>query len=80
MSVSYEKLFERMRAKGIKKNDLRTKYKINPKTISSLAKNKSVTVDTLMELCRILECQPGELMEYIPDGLEKNDVTDNMRI
>lgn len=67
MAISYEKLFERMKEKNIKKVDLRTTYGLNPKTVDSLTKNKSVTVDTIMNLCKILECQPGDILEYIPD-------------
>ena len=67
MAISYAKLFERMKEKNIKKVDLRTKYGLNPKTVDSLTKNKSVTVDTIMSLCEILDCQPGDLMEYVKD-------------
>ena len=56
-----------MQEKGIKKIDLRTKYKINPKTVDSLVNNRSVTVDTIIQLCEILDCQPGDLMEYIKE-------------
>jgi len=65
MSISYQKLFNLMQEKGIKKIDLRTKYRINPKTVDSLVNNRSVTVDTIMQLCEILDCQPGDLMEYV---------------
>lgn len=67
MPVSYEKLFSKMQEMGIKKIDLRTKYKINPKTVDSLVNNRSVTVDTIIQLCEILDCQPGDLMEYIKE-------------
>lgn len=67
MSVSYRLLFQLMEQKGIKKIDLRTKFKINPKTVDSLVNNRSVTVDTIMALCKILDCQPGDIMEYVPD-------------
>lgn len=70
MSVSYRKLFTLMQEKGIKKIDLRTKYKINPKTVDSLVNNRSVTVDTIIQLCEILDCQPGDLMEYIKEPVE----------
>ena len=70
MPVSYAKLFERMSQKGIKKVDLRKTYSINPKTVDSLVNNRSVTVDTIMQLCAILDCQPGDLMEYVPDGVQ----------
>ena len=65
MPVSYAKLFDLMAQKDIKKIDLRTTYKLNPKTVDSLTKNKSVTVDTIMTLCEILKCQPGDIMEYV---------------
>ena len=68
MPVSYKKLFELMEQKRIKKIDLRTRYGINPTTISSLVNNRSVTVDTIITLCEILDCQPGDIMRY-----EKND-------
>lgn len=67
MGISYEKLFEKLDEKQIKKIDLRTKYGFNPKTVDSLTKNKSVTVDTIIKLCEILDCQPGDLMAYVPD-------------
>lgn len=67
MPVSYQKLFLKMQDKGIKKIDLRTKYKINPKTVDSLVNNRSVTVDTIIQLCEILDCQPGDLMEYVKE-------------
>lgn len=65
MSVSYRKLFLLMDERGVKKIDLRNKYGLNPKTINSLVKNRSVTVETIMQLCEILDCQPGDLMERI---------------
>ena len=70
MPVSYAKLFDLMNQKGVKKVDLRKTYKINPKTVDSLVNNRSVTVDTIMQLCEILGCQPGDLMEYVPETAE----------
>lgn len=70
MPVSYAKLFDLMNQQGIKKVDLRKTYKINPKTVDSLVNNRSVTVDTIMQLCEILGCQPGDLMEYVSDTEE----------
>lgn len=67
MPVSYQKLFALMAEKKIKKIDLRTKHHIHPQTINSLVKNRSVTVDTIMQLCEILDCQPGDIMEYVKE-------------
>ena len=70
-SISYRKLFQLMDLKHIKKRDLREKYKISPTIINRLNNNSNVAVDTIIYLCEILNCQPGDLMEYIPDPDEE---------
>ena len=65
-SISYQKLFNLMKEKNIKKRDLREKYNISPTIISRLNNNTNVAVDTIMYLCEILNCQPSDIMEYIP--------------
>lgn len=65
-SISYKKLFVLMDNKNIKKRDLRETYKISPTIISRLNNNSNVAIDTIMYLCEILDCQPGDIVEYIP--------------
>lgn len=64
--ISYRKLFSLMESKGIKKRDLREKYNISPTIVNRLNNNSNVAVDTIMYLCEILNCQPSDIMEYIP--------------
>ena len=40
---------------------------INPKVVDALKNNKNVNVSTILDLCRLLNCQPGDLFEYVPD-------------
>ncbi len=65
-TISYKKLFSLMEEKGIKKRELREKYNISPTIISRLNNNSNVAIDTIMYLCEILQCQPGDIVEYIP--------------
>lgn len=67
MSISYKKLFTLMDKRGVKKTHLRYIHNINHKTISRLVNNRSVTVDTIVQLCTILDCQPGDIMECIKE-------------
>lgn len=39
-------------------------------------KAKAVKIETLNKICRALDCQPGDLLEYRPDDLEKEDASD----
>ncbi len=66
-SISYKKLFDLMEQKKIKKRDLREKYNISPTIVNRLNNNTNVAVDTIMYLCEILNCQPSDIMEYIPN-------------
>lgn len=46
---------------------------IRPPTISMMCLStiERVQVDYIDRICRVLECQPGDLMEYIPDDQVK---------
>ena len=65
-SISYQKLRDLMNEKNVKKRELREKYNISPTIINRLNKDNNVSVDTIMYLCEILNCQPGDILEYIP--------------
>ncbi len=42
---------------------------VRPSTISAICSGtvKHLPIDALEKMCAVLECQPGDLMEYIPD-------------
>ncbi|KAB8128077.1 helix-turn-helix transcriptional regulator [Gracilibacillus oryzae] len=48
-------------------NELSAKVGITPANLSILKneKGKAVRFSTLDALCKVLECQPGDLLEYI---------------
>lgn len=68
--ISYQKLFDLMKQKGIKQIDLRKKG-VHPRTFSKLANGELIRSDTIDQLCALLDCQPGDIMEYIPDSKEQ---------
>jgi putative transcriptional regulator len=49
--------------------ELADKIGITPANLSILKNNKAKAVrfTTLEALCRVLDCQPGDLLEYRPD-------------
>lgn len=75
MSVSYKKLFEMLHNNNLKPVYLR-KNGLNPKVVDALTKNKNVNVSTIMQLCALFNCQPNDIMEYVPDT-ETADTKDN---
>lgn len=73
--ISYQKLFELMEKRQIKKRDLREKYNISPTIINRLNNNSNVAIDTIMYLCEILDCQPGDIVEYVKYKTWNNNMT-----
>ena len=51
-------------------NELSAKVDITLANLSILKNNKAKAVrfSTLEAICRALDCQPGDLLEYVPDG------------
>lgn len=63
----YKRLFDLMKEKNITRNDLRNNGIISSATIAKLGKNEKVSIDVIEALCGYLNCQPGDIMEYVPD-------------
>lgn len=70
MPVKYDKLFLLMKQKGLTTYRIRKENIISQSALQSLREGKSVTIDTIASLCKVLNCQPGDIMEYIPDQEE----------
>ncbi len=78
MAISMEKVKTLMDQKDLKKWDLRQQGingTILDKVLSGpLTKNKRVDTETINKLCCLLNCQPGDIMEYVPDQ-EQADIS-----
>lgn len=66
MAINYNKLFKLMEQKNIKKYHLRQQG-IHAAVMDKLVKNKNVDVSTIDKLCKLLDCQPGDIMEYVKE-------------
>jgi len=45
---------------------------VDPQTLQRIRHDRTITTDTLAELCSILNCPPGQLIEYV-NSLEPQD-------
>lgn len=66
MDVCYNKLFKLLIDKGMKKTDLRHATGISPNTLTKFSNNEYVSMDVLVKVCRVLNCDIGDIMEVIP--------------
>jgi DNA-binding Xre family transcriptional regulator len=70
--ISYKKAFQLLRKKNVSSYRLLKDKAIMAASLQRMRRGTSTTcrgVDgkTIDSLCKYLNCQPGDLMEYIPD-------------
>lgn len=71
MGIFYYKLFDLLNRRNLKKGDLMKLANISSPTMAKLAKNETVQTDILERICKALNCQPEDIMEYIEDSIDK---------
>lgn len=63
MYINYNKLWKLLLDKKITKNDLCEMTGMSTRTLAKLVKNQSVTTDTLLRICEILNCELFDILE-----------------
>lgn len=60
--------------KGISSKDLARTINITSANLSILktGKARAIRFSTLNDICKALDCQPGDILEYIDDALDDN--------
>ena len=67
MAASYKKLWKLLIDKDMKKKDLIEKAEVSKYTIRKLTRGENVTTDVLIRICKVLECDIGDIMEFLPE-------------
>ncbi len=67
MAVSYNKLFKLMIDKKVRKGALCKAAGISSSVLLKISRNENVQVDVLDRICGALDCDFGDIMEFMPD-------------
>lgn len=70
MSIQYSKLFDLLKERKISKTELQKELGISSATLARLSKNEAISLKVIEEICKLLRCQPGDIME-IKDDMSK---------
>lgn len=68
MSWSYNKLWKLLIDKKMLKSELREKTGISTSTLAKMGKNEVVSMNVLAKLCKALQCDIGDIIEYVGKG------------
>jgi len=72
MAIKYYKLLDTLNRRGINKSSLRTELNLAFNTIAKFSSNETVSLEVIDKLCKYLNVQPGDLMEFVDE--EENEV------
>ena len=67
MKVSYKKLWVMLAEREISKATLRQKAGLSSATFTKLRKNQEVTLSVILKIADVLDCNAGDMMDFIKD-------------
>lgn len=62
-----------LKEKGYNTNTLRKEKLLAEGVIQALREKKPISWANIEKLCKLLNCQPGDLMEYVEEGNEEDE-------
>ncbi|MBQ7329680.1 MAG: helix-turn-helix transcriptional regulator [Oscillospiraceae bacterium] len=69
--ISYEPLYETLKAKNISTYKLITEYGISRSLLDRLKHNRPISTVTLNDLCNILHCRVQDILVFTEDNMEQ---------
>lgn len=66
--ITFEPLWETMKKKNISQYSLIKDFGVSTGTLDALRQNRSITLNTLNDLCNILDCDVSDVIKHTPDN------------
>lgn len=68
----YKQVLEQLKQKGYSSYYLSKNKIMGNSKIQNIRENR-VDAKTINQICQLLNCQPGDILEYIPDNQDNNN-------
>ncbi len=70
MSVCYDKLWKMLIDKRMNRTDLKDMAGISFNVLAKMGKRETVSLESLYKICKTLNCNIGDIMEFTEDEAE----------
>ncbi len=68
MPITYKiDIIAALKSAGYNTNTIRKEKLLSEGTLQSLREGKYISMDAISKICKLLGCQPGDILEYIDD-------------
>ncbi len=68
MAFSYKKLWKLLIDRDMTRADLRAAIGVSPTTLAKMSKGEAIGANVLARICETLNCNVGEVMDYVPES------------
>lgn len=75
MKVSYKKLWVLCAEQEMSKGDLRKLSGLSASTFTKLRRNKEVTISVLLKIADVMNCNAGDMMDFLLDECVEEELT-----
>ena len=65
MTISYKKLWIMLVEREMSKAELRRLAGLSPATLTKLRRNQSVSMEVLMKIAEVMDCNIGDMMDFV---------------
>ena len=73
MKASYKRLWKLLIDKEMMKKDLQSQAGISWTSVTKLSKGENVGMEVLMKICIALDCNIGDIVEFVKDEDSESD-------
>ena len=67
MAISYNRLWKLLIDKKMTKTELRLAADISTTTLAKLGRDETVSMDVMLRICKVLDCNIGDIIDATKD-------------
>jgi len=65
-------ILDALKKRGYNTNRIRLENILSQSTLQKIRTGKYISIESIDTLCSLLNCQPGDIIAYIPDDQQQN--------
>lgn len=65
-------ILDALKKRGYNTNRIRLENILSQSTLQKIRTGKYISIESLDTLCSLLQCQPGDIIAYMPDDQHQN--------
>lgn len=72
MSISYDRLWKLLIDKKMNRTELKDAAGLSSNVIAKMGKCETVSMDSILKICKVLNCDIADIVEVVPDKANEN--------